>query len=219
MDITKFNKELKTKVTLAKNYEKRNEIDAAIKLWVEISEMTLKFSKSRNIDSTYKNMLITRTKGILQHIKNLKAGRVEEELFREEIYIEEDEAQEIESSDTIGKEKGDIQEKGATEITPEESVESKDVKIVEKSEFKNLPKGFKEIQPSKDFKIITPHNEEYISKRLSQGKEPANELESKKEEKDSKSPRDRENVVCFACGYDKNPKNAKICEGCGTELN
>ncbi|MFX1481070.1 MAG: hypothetical protein ACFFCI_23560, partial [Promethearchaeota archaeon] len=215
MDITKFNKELKAKVTLAKNHEKRNEIDAAIKLWVEISEMTLKFSKSRNLDSTFKNMLITRTKGILQHIKNLKAGKVEEELFEEEIYIEEDEAQESEPTDIIGKDKGDIQEKGATESTPEESVESKDINIIEKSEFKNLPKGFKEIQPSEDFKIITPHNEEYVTKRLSQTKEPTHELESKKDEKDSKSPGGRENVVCFACGYDKNPKNAKICEGCG----
>ena len=217
MDITKFNKELKTKVALAKSYEKRNEIDAAIKLWVEISEMTLKFSKSRNLDSTYKNMLITRTKGIVQHIKNLKAGKIEKELFEEEIFFEEEEAQKSLPTEII--EKRDTQEIEATEITPNEPVEDKSVKIVDESEFKNLPKGFKEIQPTEDFKIITPHNQEYVNKRLSQGKEPTHDLESKQDEKVIKSPERGENLVCFACGYDKNPKNAKICEGCGTELN
>ena len=39
MDITKFNQELKTKVALANSYEKRKEIDSAIKLWLEISEI------------------------------------------------------------------------------------------------------------------------------------------------------------------------------------
>ena len=26
-------------------------------------------------------------------------------------------------------------------------------------------------------------------------------------------------LICFACGYDKNQKNAKVCKSCGTELN
>ena len=84
MDITKFNKELKTRVSLARSYERRNEIDSAIKLWLEISEMALKFSKSRNIDARYKNMLLNRTKGIIEHIKSLKAGQYEKALFEDE---------------------------------------------------------------------------------------------------------------------------------------
>ena len=71
MDITKFNKTLKSKVALAKSYEKNDEINLAIKLWLEITEITLNFSKSQSIDTVYKNMLITRTKNILDHIKNL----------------------------------------------------------------------------------------------------------------------------------------------------
>ena len=27
------------------------------------------------------------------------------------------------------------------------------------------------------------------------------------------------NLICFACGYDKNALNDKICKNCGTELN
>ena len=104
MDITKFNKELKVKVALAKSLEKRNEIESAIKLWFEISEMTLNYSKSRGIDTTFKNMLINRMKGILEHIKNLKAGQVEKILFEEEVYIPEEEVQEEITAETVEKE-------------------------------------------------------------------------------------------------------------------
>ncbi|MCK4687784.1 MAG: hypothetical protein KAT66_06625, partial [Candidatus Lokiarchaeota archaeon] len=97
MDISKFNKELGTKIAIAKSLEKSNEITAAIKLWVEISEMTLRFSKSQNLDFSFKNMLIKKTEGLIQHIKNLKSGKIIEDISGEEIEpkVEETPDQEI----------------------------------------------------------------------------------------------------------------------------
>ena len=221
MDITKFNKELKSKVALAKSYEKRNEIDSAIKLWLEISDLTLKYSKSRGIDTTYRNMLITRTKGIVDHIKNLKAGQVEKILFEEDAYIPEEEIQEEKTSEIIEKGKLVPQKKETKGIRPSEPVEEKEVKIGEESNFKSIPEGFKEIQTSTDFEIITPHDEGYVKKRLSQETNQSQEQKSLPEHErlNFEQPEDSENLICFACGYDKNPKNAKTCKSCGTKLN
>ena len=221
MDITKFNKELKTKVDLAKSYEKRNEIDSAIKLWLEISELTLNYSKSRGIDATYKIMLINRTKGIVDHIKNLKAGQVEKLLFEEDDYIPEEEVQEEKTSEIIEKEEPVPQKKETKGIIPSEPVEKEETKNVEGSNFKNIPEGFKELQTSTDFKIVTPHDEDYIKKRLSQETDPSQTRKSLSEDNrfDFEQPEDSEILICFACGYDKNKKDAKTCKSCGTTLN
>ena len=88
--------------------------------------------------------------------------------------------------------------------------------------FLSLPKGFKEIQ-AKDFKIITPHDENYVEKHLSQDHDSA----LFKQQKESQDEQDRfefeekdiKKMICFACGYDKNPMNAKTCKSCGTDLN
>ncbi|MFX1425994.1 MAG: hypothetical protein ACFFBE_06040 [Promethearchaeota archaeon] len=220
MDVEKFNKQLKSKIALAKSHEKRNEIDSAIKIWLEITEMTIKFSKSRNIDATFKNMLITRTTGIIGHIKKLKTGQIEKTLFEEDIFIQEEDIQEKIESET-----NDLEELKYQKIEAEEQPQTtlgSDYEAMEDSELKNLPKGFKEIQP-KDFKIITPHDENYVEKRLSQD----HNSTLFKQQKESLDEQDRfefekkenETLICFACGYDKNPKNAKTCKSCGTELN
>ncbi|MHA1986262.1 MAG: hypothetical protein ACW98D_06460 [Promethearchaeota archaeon] len=221
MDITKFNKELKRKVALAKSLEKRNEIKSAIKLWIEISEMTLKYSKSRGIDATFKNMLISRMKGMLEHIKNLKTGQVEKILFEEEVYIPEEELQEENETEKIEKEKlVDVKEEKKI-IKPPEQAGKEDPSSREETDFKNIPKGFKEIKTSTDFKIVTPHDEDYVKKHLSQEKKPSLQPKSLPEQEryDFEDLGDSENLICFACGYDKNQKNAKVCKSCGTTLN
>jgi len=76
MDITQFNKELGKKIAIAKTYEIKDDIQAAIQQWVEIAEIALNFSKSPKIDPIFKNMIIRRTKGILAHIKNLKESQI-----------------------------------------------------------------------------------------------------------------------------------------------
>lgn len=229
MDITKFNKMLKSKVTVAKSYEKRNEIDSAITLWLEISEMTLNFSKSRSIDTTYRNMLITRTKNIVEHIKNLKAGQLEEELFVEEDYIHDEAIQEKISPKITENNKIASHE---FEIKKTVKIESNHnpTKIIEKSEFKDLQEGFKEVKPSKDFKIITPHDENFVEKRLSQETDialPKNQKEvnldqsqqQRQERFEFEQPVNNDKLICFACGYDKNAKDAQTCGSCGTKLN
>ncbi|MFX1279656.1 MAG: hypothetical protein ACFFA3_09585 [Promethearchaeota archaeon] len=214
MDVEKFNKQLKSKVSLAKNYEKKNDLESAIKIWFEVSEMTLNFSKSRNIDSAFKNMLITRTKGIIAHIKNLKSGQIEKSEFEEDIFIEEDVqdnfTSEFDEKETTQPQKLDLE--GIKEIQDEPQG---DIQINEESEFNKIPKGFKEIQPKK-FKIITPHDENYLEKHLSQVH---NSDSEGKQERFEFEEEDKNTLTCFACGYDKNPKNAKTCKSCGTELN
>ena len=221
MDITKFNQELKTKVALANSYEKRKEIDSAIKLWLEISEMTIKYSKSKGINASFKIMLINRTKGIFEHIKNLKAGQVEKDLFEEDVYIPEEDIQEEKAFEITEKEKIIPEKKETKEIRPFKPVEEKEIKTVEESNFKNIPKGFKEIQTSNDFKIITPHDEDYVKKHISQETNPSEKQNSlpKQERIDFEQLEDSEYLICFACGYDKNMKDAKTCKSCGTTLN
>ena len=96
-----------------------------------------------------------------------------------------------------------------------------DDKIEEDSEFKNLPKGFKEIQP-KDFKIITPHDEDYVEKRISHDNDSnlfkQNDESQPRQERFEFEQDENKKLICFACGYDKNPKNAKTCKSCGTVL-
>ena len=222
MDVEKFNNELKNKVTLAKSYEKRNEIAAAIKIWIEVSEITLKFSKSRNIDVSYKNMLINRTKGIFAHIKNLKAGQIEKPLFEEEIYIQEENFQENHNTEMEEIENPASDDLEAEEMKPTQSVVNTDNRIGEESEFKTIPTGFKEIQP-KDFEIITPHDDDYVKKRLNSVQDSdyfkqQNESQTNDERFDFEDEESK-GLICFACGYDKNPKNAKTCKSCGTKLN
>lgn len=211
MDVEKFNNELKNKVALAKSYEKRNEIATAIKIWLEVSEMTLKFSKSRNIEASFKNMLINRTKGIFAHIKDLKVGQIETSLSEEDSYIQEEDIQDNLSTE--------LEEE---EIKPTKSIIDDETKTAEESDFKSVPPGFKEIQPN-DFKIITPHDDDYVKKRLNSVQDSdyfkqQNESQTNDERFDFEDEESK-GLICFACGYDKNPKNAKTCKSCGIKLN
>jgi hypothetical protein len=72
MDISKFNQALSKLVSRAKRYESLGDLEEAIEAWVKVTEFTLKISKIKDLDSTYRNMLITKTDGIIKHIKTLK---------------------------------------------------------------------------------------------------------------------------------------------------
>ncbi|MFX1456243.1 MAG: hypothetical protein ACFFDB_12790 [Promethearchaeota archaeon] len=221
MDISKFNNKLKTKVALATSYEKRNEIDSAIRLWLEISEMALNYSKLRGIDASFKNMLINRIKGIIAHVKKLKAGQAEEFLFEEEEYIPETPLEEGTKEELTIKEITAGPKDSLGSVRPSETTVSQEPTIEKKSNFKNIPEGFKEIQTSKDFKIITPHDNDYIKKRSNQETNPTQAHKPLPEDKrfEFEQSEDSEYLICFACGYDKNAKNAKVCKSCGTTLN
>ncbi len=225
MDITKFNKELGTKIAIAKSLEKSNEITAAIKLWVEISEMTLRFSKSQNLDFSFKNMLIKKTEGLIQHIKNLKSGKIIEDISGEEIEPKVEEPKDQEIVDAVSSEESYSEDFLTDDEEVSKEIESKDVKFIEDSELQNLPDGFKEIQPKKDFKIITPHDNNYVKKVLKKDidmsiftpKKGENGQTQNQGKIELKQPKDNNKVICFACGAEL-PAKTKICPDCGTTI-
>ncbi|MFX1322213.1 MAG: hypothetical protein ACFFAQ_11280 [Promethearchaeota archaeon] len=225
MDIAKFNKELGTKIALAKSLEKSNEITAAIKVWVEISEMTLRFSKSRNLDFTFKNMLIKKTEGLVQHIKNLKSGKIIEDVSGEEIEPRVEETPDQETIDAVSSEESYSEDFLTDDEKESNAIESKDVKFIEDSELKNIPNGFKEIQTKKDFKIITPHDNNYVKKVLKKDidmsiftpKKGENSQTQNQGKIELEQPKDSNKVICFACGAEL-PAKTKICPDCGTTI-
>ena len=225
MDIAKFNKELGTKIAIAKSLEKSNEITAAIKLWVEISEMTLRFSKSQNLDFSFKNMLIKKTEGLIQHIKNLKSGKIIEDISGEEIEPKVEETPDQEIIDAVSSEKSYSEDFLTDDEEVSKEIESKDVKFIEDSELQNLPDGFKEIQPKKGFKIITPHDNNYVKKVLKKDidmsiftpKKGENSQTQNQGKIELEQPKDNNKVICFACGAEL-PAKTKICPDCGTTI-
>jgi len=225
MDIAKFNKELGTKIAIAKSLEKSNEITAAIKLWVEISEMTLRFSKSQNLDFSFKNMLIKKTEGLIQHIKNLKSGKIIEDISGEEIEPKVEETPDQEIIDAVSSEKSYSEDFLTDDEEVSKEIESKDVKFIEDSELQNLPDGFKEIQPKKGFKIITPHDNNYVKKVLKKDidmsiftpKKGENGQTQNQGKIELEQPKNNNKVICFACGAEL-PAKTKICPDCGTTI-
>ena len=95
-------------------------------------------------------------------------------------------------------------------------------KIINDSEFKNIPKGFKEIEASKDFKIIAPHDEEFVNKILNMDVDRHVEQESPPKKSDDiitpfEPSKDGDSEFCFACGAEVSPNQEK-CPSCGTNL-
>lgn len=228
MDITKFNKELGKKISMAKKLEKSNNFEGAIKIWLEISEMTLRFSKNPKLEPNYRNMLMKRTKGIFEHVKTLKMGIAKEEILVEEIEPIEELTQEESTSEVVKSEDITFQKVESEVIQPSEPVDTSQTKIIEDSEFMNLPEGFKEIETSEEFKIITPHDEDYVKKTLSKvgdmdtfkaqkEEKPESTLAQTQQKIDYEQPKDGENIICFACGASL-PPNTKVCTACGTSL-
>ncbi len=225
MDIAKFNKELGTKIAIAKSLEKSNEITAAIKLWVEISEMTLRFSKSQNLDFSFKNMLIKKTEGLIQHIKNLKSGKIIEDISGEEIEPKVEETPDQEIIDAVSSKESFNEDFLTDDEEVSKEIESRDVKFIEDSELQNLPDGFKEIQPKKGFKIITPHDNNYVKKVLKKDidmsiftpKKGENDQTQNQGKIELEQPKNNNKVICFACGAEL-PAKTKICPDCGTTI-
>ncbi len=230
MDIAKFNQELSYKINKANGLEKHNKVQEAVDLWLEICDMTLKVSKTPNLEFSYKSMLIDKTKQMISHIKNLKqklisqrrvTPRLEQKPVRQS--IDSEIKTEPSQSDTILKPASNsVSEnlnKSETSITPDDI---KEVKVVKNSDVKNLPIGFKEIETTEEFKIIAPHDKDHLKKIQEQD----HSLNiSKKEETDLPLPKriepdppiDESNINCFACGSEISSKSKK-CPTCGTEL-
>lgn len=231
MDIVKFNKELSYKVAKANGLEKINKIQEATDLWLEITEMTLKMSKTPNLEFHYKSMLIDKTKQMIEHIKNLKQKLISQRRVEQRIeqkHIHQNTVSEIETEPIISETRIESVPNSISENSNESEInipqdDIKEVKVVKDGDIENLPIGFKEIETSEDFKIITPHDKDLISKLISQDHELGS---SKQEKKDLPLPKriepdppiDRSNIICFACGSEISSKSKK-CPTCGTDLN
>lgn len=208
MDVAKFNKELGYKVAKAAGLENNNKIKEAIDEWVSVSEMVIKASKTPNLEFSFKSMLIEKTKQIIDHIKSLKLKLIGGE---KKVAIIENHSKpqgnfEIQSDENVNQRESKIEKVEENDINYKKPVE-----FVEKTEFKNLPKGFKEIKAEKDFEIITPHDKDYIKKIISEDTTPTPNGEK------TQISLDHNETICFACGV-KLPSNAKVCPQCGTEL-
>ncbi|MHA1234254.1 MAG: hypothetical protein ACTSQL_04110 [Promethearchaeota archaeon] len=215
MDIAKFNQELSYKISKANGLEKHQKIQEAVDLWLEICDMTLKISKTPNLKFSYKSMLIDKTKQIINHIKNLK-----QKLISQRSVAQRTEPTQSETKDTpLSK---SVSENSTESETFSTQNDIEEVKVVEDSDIENLPIGFKEIETTEDFKIITPHDKDHIEKILKQD----HSLDfSKKEENGLPLPKrikpdppiNESNVICFACGSEISSKSKK-CPTCGTDL-
>jgi len=226
MDIAKFNKELSYRVAKATGFENNNKINEAIDEWVEISEMVIRASKTPNLEFSYRAMLIEKTKQIIEHIKILKfklAGERKMEIIEELTDVQED----IEVSDNnvengIDSPKFEIASPPKEEVEEDSEFPKKEPKVIKDSKFKNLPKGFKEIKPSEDFEIKTPHDKDYVKRIISQDKKDKSVSKQPREwnkSKDSISGKfiGQNKGICFACG-EKVKTGIKICPHCGTIL-
>ena len=218
MDISKFNQELGVKIAKARAFEKFNELKKAVKLWIEVSEMIIAASKTQGLEFSYKNMLITKTQQILEHIKDLKSPRrkeiYEEIKPKEEIFPEQAPLEVSKEDPSLLKET----EKISQPIKNSEKIESNglaDDDWMDKLDFSNPPEGIVEIKASKDFKIVTPHDPNYVDKI----KKKSDEIDMgnlKIREKKERPPGDK--IICFACGSEIKNGNTKICPNCGVEL-
>jgi len=230
MDIVKFNQELSYKVTKANGLEKHRRFQEAIDLWLDISEMALNMSKMPNIEIHYKSMLIEKTKQIINHIKNLKSklygqkGR--EQISRQEI-IPQPEVSEVKTNEEISEDEiepapPDTHESSTFSSDTKTPNEIEEVKIIENSEIENLPIGFKEIETSEDFTIISPHDKDHVEKMLSQDHDMSvlkhDDTEVKAQsQNEPEPPLDKTKIICFACGSEI-PSNIKICPDCKTGI-
>ncbi|MBY8983091.1 MAG: hypothetical protein KGD57_09090, partial [Candidatus Lokiarchaeota archaeon] len=155
MDISKFNKELGYRVAKAQGFEKNNKMHEAIEEWLGISDLVLNVTKTPKLNFSYKSMLIKKMKQIMEHVKMLKA----------QIYVPKTEPVDLEEEYSTEEQITLTQdEKESYLLDP--SLGATKPKVLNDSEFKNIPKGFKEIEAPKDFKIIAPHDEDFINKIL-----------------------------------------------------
>jgi len=230
MDIAKFNQELSYKINKANGLEKHNKVQEAVDLWLEICDMTLRVSKTPNLEFSYKSMLIDKTKQMISHIKKLKqklisqrsvAQHTEQKPIRQS--IDSEIKTESTQNEAILKPASNSVSKNSNESeTFSMQDDIKEVKVVEDSDIINLPIGFEEIETTEEFKIITPHDKDHLKKIQEQdhsldfSKKKENDLPlTKRIEPDP--PIDQSNIICFACGSEVSSKSLK-CPTCGTEL-
>jgi hypothetical protein len=225
--IATFNERLKKMVDKAKNFEKSKNFERSIKSWIEISEFCINFIKTPNLDISFKNMILQKTRNIINHIKSLKINLKQEkqdiwDREKQEIYKL---MQDIPETPTDSPE---IIDTSANNESIDEDTISSDQKVKKIHDFKNIPKGFEEIKPPDyNFETIISRDDLKPKSNLKKSKNfQSNKLNSKslkganlkkteikKEIKTKKTTR-----ACPYCGG-RIEINEKICSQCGAPLN
>ena len=219
--ITDFNEKLKKLVNNAKSYENLKNYRKSIKVWIEISEFCLKFSKNPKLDVTFKNMLLMKIRNIINHVKSLrlKIAEISSELEEQRITSlisdlpepPSSEPEPLDSSVDVG--------------SIEEEIITSDQKVKFTEEDKEIPNGFKEIETQEyDFKTIIPKNrksteikkpESTVHKQIDSTKIQGTNSEKSSYIKETKLKKTTR--ACPFCGggieIDEN-----ICSHCGTPL-
>ena len=235
MDLTQFNKDLGKKINQARLFEKNENIEQAIKIWIEISDMTLKASKDSSLNISYRTMLITKTEEIVKHIKELKEPKPME-IKSVRLKPAQKISEHIDGTRELQKKIEPMKNSDLpVRVEKKEKIESDlSQETMNASHLTKLPDGFKEIEAPADFKIVTPHDPDIVKERLNQA-DKIDEFFSKispitSEGKESLDDANRShphievnldnisqegNIICFACGFDKNPKDASLCSNCG----
>ncbi len=228
MDISKFNQELAYKVAKANGLEKHQRIKEAIKVWIEISEMVITMSKLPKLDFSFRSMLIEKTEQIINHIKDLKSISSRSLTKQMQESVESPPSKSIEDKMEISSKKTEVKAKSFPHIQEEShrertETEKKQKKFIESDDIKNLPKGFKEIETSDEFTIITPHDQEYVEKILNQDidmsvfKHQESSVESNNKEIPPNGEIRTDKLICYACGTEL-PLGTKKCPNCGSNL-
>lgn len=243
MDVSQLNKALSKLINKAKLAENHDNIDGAIERWVKVSELALKASRNTNFSSSYRKMLMNKTEGILQHIKELKEIKNQpipkkKKMEKPEIDNKTREKMDKALSEPLPKTPKDLPKdtpettpKKPKDIKPEEQQQgsektlkkpkkkqkknSSDENIIEDSEFKNLPEGFHEVKTSEDFEVITPFDEDLVKKRVSQDVD-MSALQPQENRNNRKN--DSESINSEKIKLDKEDQDGNvICFACGQE--
>ncbi|TFG05418.1 MAG: zinc ribbon domain-containing protein [Promethearchaeota archaeon] len=223
MNIAKFNKLLGEKIAKAKSFERNDEIERAIETWIEVSDLTLKASKQPDLDFKYKHMLINKTEDIINHVKDLKSKGLIEPIFEETLEPQKDSAEKDEHA--IVNEPEDLELKNEDRKETNTQIDEKNNEALHsnpesiENNVKDTASNLKEIQAPKTFKIITPHDSDYVEKmkKLAQQKDTSIYQKKNKPGIDGRKEDLTDKLVCFECGSIL-PIDTKICPNCGAKL-
>ena len=207
--IVAFNEKLKELVEEAKQYEATKNLKKAIKTWIEVSDLCLKFAKKPDIDISFKNMITKKTRNIINHVKSLKQVVSQ----KEQRWIAKEEEKITDFIQNLPETPSDLPEIFHTSGTKDGDMASSDQKMRRKPDTHNLPNGFKEIKAKDyDFETIIP------------GDQPKVISENQGETADSKTPTShappkhkKTGRPCPFCGANIGENN-KVCSHCGTPI-
>jgi hypothetical protein len=207
--IVAFNEKLKELVEEAKQYEATKNLKKAIKTWIEISDLCLKFAKKPDIDISFKNMITKKTRNIINHVKSLKQTVSQKE--RRWIAKEEEEISDF--FHNLPETPSDVPEIYDSSGTKDGDMASSDQKIRRRPDTQNLPDGFKEIKAKDyDFDTIIPQDE---SKVIS--KDQGETADSKTPTSQTVPKHKKIGRPCPFCGANIG-ENDKVCSHCGTPI-